>query len=295
MPARRLPVVPDDRARRAAEEEGAAPHAARRRRCRSPCSRCPRRASRVHMMGIGGTGVVTVNQILGTAAMLDGKHVRGLDQTGLSQKGGPVVSRTSRSPRARSTWPTRSRRAAPISISGFDLLVATDPVNLDKAESGRTIAVVSTSRIPTGQMVQDTAMHFPELERHADRHRPRHAEGRQRLPRRARHGGGALRRPHGDQPDPDGRGLPGGRAADLRRVDRARHPAERRVGRDEPPRVPVGAHGGGRCPARRGRGEDGLRPGGRGRACCPPRRGPSSTRPGSPARRAASSRCACPS
>ena len=28
---------------------------------------------------------------------------------------------------------------------GFDLLVATDPGNLDKAESGRTIAVVSTS------------------------------------------------------------------------------------------------------------------------------------------------------
>jgi len=41
--------------------------------------------------------------------------------------------------------------------------VSTDPLNLDKAESGRTIAVVSTSKIPTGRMVVDTTVEFPEL------------------------------------------------------------------------------------------------------------------------------------
>jgi indolepyruvate ferredoxin oxidoreductase len=53
-----------------------------------PVLRVPQNAN-VFMMGIGGTGVVTVNQVLGTAALLDGKVVRGLDQTGAQPEGRP--------------------------------------------------------------------------------------------------------------------------------------------------------------------------------------------------------------
>src|SRR3989454_239196 len=115
----------------------------------------------VFMMGIGGTGVVTVNQILGTAALLDGKHVRGLDQTGLSQKGGPVVSHLKISDRASEASNKVAAGSADCYL-GFDILVATSPQNLDHARPDRTIAVVSTSQVPTGAMVTSTAVEFPE-------------------------------------------------------------------------------------------------------------------------------------
>src|SRR3546814_13206491 len=43
-------------------------------------------------MGVGGTGVVTVAQVLAAAATHAGLQVKGLDQLGLAQKGGAVIS-----------------------------------------------------------------------------------------------------------------------------------------------------------------------------------------------------------
>jgi indolepyruvate ferredoxin oxidoreductase len=108
----------------------------------------------VRMVGIGGTGVVTVNQVLGMAALIDGKHVSGLDQTGLSQKGGPVVSdlRISAGPIQGAGRP--SRGAADLYL-GFDVLGASTPKNLEVAGPERTTAVVSTSEVATGRMVVD--------------------------------------------------------------------------------------------------------------------------------------------
>jgi indolepyruvate ferredoxin oxidoreductase len=126
-----------------------------------PALRVPAEAS-VYMMGIGGTGVVTVNQVLGTAALLDGKHVRGLDQTGLSQKGGPVVSHL-KILTGGSEISNKVAAGGADCYLGFDLLVAVSPTNLDHARSDKTIAVVSTSQVPTGAMVTQPDVHFPEL------------------------------------------------------------------------------------------------------------------------------------
>src|SRR4051812_40884474 len=128
----------------------------------------PETAFNVRMMGIGGTGVVTVNQILGMAALIDGMHVVGLDQTGLSQKGGPVVSdlRISREP----LLSAAKAPAGSIDLYlGFDLLGAASDKNLVTAAPDRTVAVVSTSAVPTGRMVVDTSERFPELAGQLDR------------------------------------------------------------------------------------------------------------------------------
>ena len=85
--------------------------------------------TRIVAMGIGGMGVVTTNQIVATAALIDGKFVRSLDQTGLSQKGGPVVSNLK-------IMNTRSDRATRLSTGSadgflvFDMLTALKPRNL---------------------------------------------------------------------------------------------------------------------------------------------------------------------
>jgi len=115
----------------------------------------------LYMTGIGGTGVVTVNQILGTAALLDGKQVSGLDQTGLSQKGGPVISHLKISNAAHAASNKVAAGEADCYL-GFDVLVATQPENLKCARPDKTIAVVSLSQVPTGPMVASTDVRFPE-------------------------------------------------------------------------------------------------------------------------------------
>lgn len=117
----------------------------------------------VRMPGIGGTGVVTVSQIIGTAAAESGCYVIGRDQTGLSQKAGPVVSdlRVSTSPLEGSS------QASPGAVDlllGFDPIVTLAPRNLETVAPGKTLAVVSSSPIPTANMITHTDRSLPSVE-----------------------------------------------------------------------------------------------------------------------------------
>jgi indolepyruvate ferredoxin oxidoreductase len=116
----------------------------------------------VHIMGIGGTGSVTVAQTISQAAMIDGKWSVGLDQTGLAQKGGPVISDIKLSMQRFDGANKISDGSADLYL-GFDILNASDQKNLDKCHPDRTIAVVSVGKAQTGQMAADRNVKFPEI------------------------------------------------------------------------------------------------------------------------------------
>lgn len=116
----------------------------------------------IYMVGIGGTGVVTINQILGTAAFLEGKRVYNLDQTGLSQKGGPVLSHVKIISGERALSNKISNGTADAYIA-FDPLEAARDKNLAHAHVERTVAIVSMSEVPTGAMIRSTVPSFPRM------------------------------------------------------------------------------------------------------------------------------------
>ncbi|MBF6176746.1 indolepyruvate ferredoxin oxidoreductase family protein [Nocardia blacklockiae] len=123
----------------------------------------PATTQNVFLAGIGGTGIVTVNQVLATAAMRAGYEVASLDQIGLSQKAGPVVSHLRFAPGALEP----SNRLTPGSadcVVAFDLLAAADAKNLAYGSPEHTLSVASTSRTPTGDMVYDKSVEYPETD-----------------------------------------------------------------------------------------------------------------------------------
>ncbi|OCB50488.1 indolepyruvate ferredoxin oxidoreductase [Mycobacterium vulneris] len=157
-------VTPETKGRKASRRSATAEPP----RVADPGFAAPKGTQNVLLAGIGGTGVVTVNQVLATAALRAGYAVESLDQIGLSQKAGPVVSHL----RFSTTELEPSNRLTPGSadcVIAIDLLTATDTKNLSYGSPERTVAVASTSQTPTGDMVYDKSVAYPDAQSLLDR------------------------------------------------------------------------------------------------------------------------------
>jgi indolepyruvate ferredoxin oxidoreductase len=118
----------------------------------------------IRMVGIGGTGTTSLNRIVGAAAAHAGLAVVGLDQTGLSQKGGTVVSDVILQRVVRPTAGRASAASVDLYL-GLDIVGAADGRYLRGASAARTSAVVSTTVTPTAAHVADPVAPLPDVEK----------------------------------------------------------------------------------------------------------------------------------
>ncbi|MBL4666486.1 MAG: indolepyruvate ferredoxin oxidoreductase family protein, partial [Sneathiella sp.] len=98
--------------------------------------------------GIGGTGVVTVGALLGMAAHLEGMGASILDQTGLAQKNGAVMSHVRLTTMASEIGGTRIPNRQTDLVLGCDLVVAASKDALESYGLGRTRAIVNDYLVP---------------------------------------------------------------------------------------------------------------------------------------------------
>jgi indolepyruvate ferredoxin oxidoreductase len=111
--------------------------------------------------GIGGTGVVTIGALLGTAANLDGYGASILDMIGMAQKGGAVMSHVRIAPSPEAIHAVRLGAAGAHLLLACDIAVASYPDALGKVEAGTTRALVNTHETITGDFTRNPDMAFP--------------------------------------------------------------------------------------------------------------------------------------
>lgn len=118
---------------------------------------------RALLVGIGGTGVVTVDAILVTAALLEGRYAVHLDQTGLAQKGGAVVSNLLLSSEPIDRANKLGEGEADLALS-FDLLATVATDNIKRFSVENTAVVANTAGISPAAVITDNAARMPPLD-----------------------------------------------------------------------------------------------------------------------------------
>ncbi|MDP4302943.1 indolepyruvate ferredoxin oxidoreductase family protein [Leptothrix discophora] len=111
--------------------------------------------------GVGGTGVITIGQLLGMAAHLDGKGVVTQDSAGLAQKGGATWSHIQIAERADALHTTKVDTAKADLVIACDGIVAAKKETVSVMAEGRTWITLNTHRTPTASLVHDRDWAFP--------------------------------------------------------------------------------------------------------------------------------------
>ncbi|MEL7028914.1 MAG: indolepyruvate ferredoxin oxidoreductase family protein, partial [Pseudomonadota bacterium] len=124
----------------------------------------PGRTYNIAVCGVGGTGVLTVGSVLAMAAHLERKTASVLDQTGLAQKGGAVVSHLRIAAEGRPVDASRIPDGRADLLLACDLLVAVDAKAAPLLNPERTRAVMNTHVAPNAALAFDPNAASPEEE-----------------------------------------------------------------------------------------------------------------------------------
>ena len=119
------------------------------------------RPCEIIVTGVGGTGVITIGALLGMAAHLESKGCSVLDQTGLAQKGGAVVSHIRIAARPDDVTTTRIANGAADLVLGCDMVVTAGADTRATMRAGKTAVVVNTQETMTGDFTRDADLAFP--------------------------------------------------------------------------------------------------------------------------------------
>jgi len=111
--------------------------------------------------GVGGTGVITIGQLLGMAAHIEGKGIVTQDAAGLAQKGGATWSHVLIGASQQDIRTTRVSMAAADLIIGCDPLVAAGKETMLRMREGRTRVALNSHSTPTAAFVRDGGWQNP--------------------------------------------------------------------------------------------------------------------------------------
>ncbi len=111
--------------------------------------------------GVGGTGVITIGQLLGFAAHMEGKGIVTQDAGGLAQKGGATWSHVLIADHQDDIRTTRVGMAGADLIIGCDPIVSANKETILRMRAGRTHVALNAHSTPTAAFVKNANWQNP--------------------------------------------------------------------------------------------------------------------------------------